>query len=416
MVGFTSKDANLQTTFAPPIWAAVNDYSVPGYTLSPVSCPYNLNKLVNEVQAANSQVHNFANAEGYSLGVNGSFQEADNYFADMFGNGALSVAVFGWGREPNTSAFAVSHSDTSMFVQAAKKWLGNKAVEWKFNTTVEGWTAENDISSFGWGNKGYIEGDITGPDAYINSGSGLLWNITNNNIITIRLKNNSPQTIGQIYFTTTTDNIWNDDKHKDFTLVANSDYTIYTIDMSTVPGWTGQLSQFRIDPSNALPNTIVGGSFQLDYIHIGQYGWDFTTDAAGWTVGNQVNNFSWNSEAGGYVGGTITGADAYINSQTGLNIDLTLNKYITIRMKNNSSQSIGQIYFTTTTDNVWNNFKHMDFTLSTNSGYVTYLIDMTGLATWTGQLAQIRIDPSNALPGTPVNGTFQIDYVAIGNR
>ncbi|MNL39724.1 hypothetical protein D3C87_1620170 [compost metagenome] len=66
------------------------------------------------------QQKNFANAEGYSIGVNGSFAQADAYFGDMFGHGAAMVAVFGWGREPAGSAFAVSHSPTSPFVQVLK--------------------------------------------------------------------------------------------------------------------------------------------------------------------------------------------------------------------------------------------------------------------------------------------------------
>jgi hypothetical protein len=416
MVGFMSNDPSLQTTFAPPIWAAVNEFSVPGFTMSPETCPYNLDNLVSVISNADNMVGHFANAEGYSRGVDRSFQEADNYFDDLFSKGALSVAVFGWGREPATSTFAVSHSPSNPFVQAAQKRLSNKVVEWNFNTETEGWTAGNDIVSFGWSNEGYISGNLTGQDAFIYSGGGLSWNITNNKTITIRLKNNSPQTIGQIYFTTTTDNVWNEDKHIDFTLdTSMTDYKVFTIDMSAVPAWTGQLSQLRLDPSNALPGSAVKGSFEVDYIHVGPYGWDFTTDAQGWTVGKDVNSFSWHAETNRYIGGRVTGADAYINSPAVSGIDLTANKYVTIQMKNNSSQSIGQVYFTTITDNVWNNAKHKDFLMETHSDYVTYRIDMSGVPGWTGQLAQLRIDPSNALPGTPVSGTFQLDYVSIGN-
>ncbi len=45
IVGIKSSQPNLSTTFAPPIWTAVNNYSIPGFTLSQVSCPYNLNTL-----------------------------------------------------------------------------------------------------------------------------------------------------------------------------------------------------------------------------------------------------------------------------------------------------------------------------------------------------------------------------------
>lgn len=123
-VGLMSANPDLKTTFAPPIWVAVNEYSIPGFTMSPVSCPYDIGTLKSEIQKADPKQENFVNAEGYSIGVDNNFEQADEYFNSMFGNGALMVTVYGWGREPATSAFAVSHSENSPFVRAAKKWLG----------------------------------------------------------------------------------------------------------------------------------------------------------------------------------------------------------------------------------------------------------------------------------------------------
>lgn len=123
IVGLMSANPGLKTTFAPPIWAAVNEYSIPGFTMSPVSSPYNLHTLTNEIKKADPAQKNFVLAEGYSIGVDQSFKQADDYFASMFNNGALLVSVFGWGREPPGSAFVVSHSESNPFVLAAKKWL-----------------------------------------------------------------------------------------------------------------------------------------------------------------------------------------------------------------------------------------------------------------------------------------------------
>src|SRR5690606_39078086 len=103
IVGIRSSQPNLSTTFAPPIWTAVNDYSTPGFTLSPVSCPYNLSTLVSEIQLADPTKTRFGNVEGYSIGADASFEQADDYFGDMFAHGASIVAVYGWGREPETS-------------------------------------------------------------------------------------------------------------------------------------------------------------------------------------------------------------------------------------------------------------------------------------------------------------------------
>ncbi|MGM5470144.1 hypothetical protein ACS386_07695 [Flavobacteriaceae bacterium LMO-SS05] len=123
IVGMMSAYPDLRTTFSPPIWTAVNEYSVPGFTMSPVTCAYNIETLTAEIKKADPTQNYFALAEGYSLGVDQNFKQADDYFASMFNNNALFVSVFGWGREPPASMFSVSHSEDSPFVLAAKKWL-----------------------------------------------------------------------------------------------------------------------------------------------------------------------------------------------------------------------------------------------------------------------------------------------------
>lgn len=123
IVGFISAFPDLKTTFIPPIWTAVNEYSTPGFTMSPITCPYNVDVIKAEIKKKDPVQQHFGNVEGYSRGVDGNYTDASNYLSSMFNNGALLVSVFGWGREPATSEFAVSHSKTSPFVQAAQNWL-----------------------------------------------------------------------------------------------------------------------------------------------------------------------------------------------------------------------------------------------------------------------------------------------------
>ncbi|MCD9020673.1 right-handed parallel beta-helix repeat-containing protein [Cohnella silvisoli] len=140
---------------------------------------------------------------------------------------------------------------------------------WEFNApgNLEGWTAQNNISGFAQSGTA-VNGTITGPDPYIVSSIGVNTPISSNKTITIRMKNTSSSNVGQIYFTTTTDGVWNDAKSISFGLTVNDpNYTVYTIDMSSVPGWTGTLSQLRIDPEQGASS----GSFSIDYIRIGSY-------------------------------------------------------------------------------------------------------------------------------------------------
>lgn len=183
--------------------------------------------------------------------------------------------------------------------------------------------------------------------------------------------------------------------------------------MSSLSGWAGTLKQLRIDPCNAVPGSQVSGSFQLDYVQIGSPVWEFANTAEGWTAENYISGYGWQSS--GYIGGTITGTDAFIKSADNLNIDISNKKYVSIRIKNNTSLAIGQVYFTTAVDNSWNEAKHKDFVLQPNSDFTVYTIDMSDVSAWAGDLRQLRIDPCNAIPGTPASGTFQIDYINISN-
>jgi hypothetical protein len=123
IVGIKSSQPNLTSTFTPPIWTAVNDYSTPGFTMSPVTSPYNLDVLKEEIELAEPEQKSFANVEGYSRGIDDSFLQADTYFDNMFSYKARIVAVYGWGRSAANSPYAVSHDPANHFVRAAKKWI-----------------------------------------------------------------------------------------------------------------------------------------------------------------------------------------------------------------------------------------------------------------------------------------------------
>jgi hypothetical protein len=108
------------------------------------------------------------------------------------------------------------------------------------------------VSSFGWQAGGYVGGDSYGGDPYIHSAENLGFDITNNKFIKVKFKNTSASTAAQIYFITTTDGLWNEAKHKDFIVIANSDYTEYTVDMSS--GKAGpELSGGSVSTPGTLP-------------------------------------------------------------------------------------------------------------------------------------------------------------------
>ena len=134
-------------------------------------------------------------------------------------------------------------------------------------------------------------------------------------------------------------------------------------------------------------------------------GWEFDTDLEGWGLGNNVSDLTW--EAGGFMNGTATNGDPYLNSPAGLDLDITNALFIKVRLKNETSSTRGQIYFATPAGG-FSEARHKDFTIIPNdTDYTEYTIDMSDNAEWTGTLTRIRLDPGVAA------GAFSVDYFRI---
>lgn len=103
------------------------------------------------------------------------------------------------------------------------------------DSNTSGFTPTN-VTSFAWQIGGYAGGTNTTSDLYIVSSDNIGTDITTNKIIRVRLKNTTSNTTGKIYYTTTNDISWSDSKSVSFAIAANSDYTEYAIDMSSVSG------------------------------------------------------------------------------------------------------------------------------------------------------------------------------------
>ncbi len=113
-----------ENPFTPPIWCAVNDYSIPGFTMSPLTCRYDLTVLKEKIIGADPDQQYFAVAEGYAAGLNEE-AEAAAYFEEMFGNGALVVTAFGYG-DPPTQYFTFKRTKEFGYNIAVNKWLAGE--------------------------------------------------------------------------------------------------------------------------------------------------------------------------------------------------------------------------------------------------------------------------------------------------
>ncbi len=132
-------------------------------------------------------------------------------------------------------------------------------------------------------------------------------------------------------------------------------------------------------------------------------------DTEGWTGNSQVSGLTQNK---GFLEGTIAGTDPCLLSRDGYAIDASLYKVIKVRLKNATAGTSAKVFFITTTDGSYSESKGKDFPLVVNdTGYTEYTLDMSTVATWTGTIRQLRLDPVNI--GAVSGMTFSIDYIKV---
>lgn len=138
--------------------------------------------------------------------------------------------------------------------------------QWEFDTagSTEGWTLNSQLG--GTVSGGSLALTSSGNDPYLLSPDNLAIadSLTYRNI-RIRLKNDSPYTKSQLFFTTSGDPSWTSQKSVTFTLTAqDGQYNEYVINMGQNTNWNGVIRRLRFDP-------IIGqGTVHVDWIRVTQ--------------------------------------------------------------------------------------------------------------------------------------------------
>ena len=118
-------------------------------------------------------------------------------------------------------------------------------------------------------------------------------------------------------------------------------------------------------------------------------GWELTAGLGNGVVSNGVLNC------------TVTGVDAHLINQTPVNVAAANARGLHIRMKNSTTASKAQFYWTTTTDVNFDERKTVTFNLVPNdSGYRDYWVDLNFAPKWVGTIRLIRLDPTIAEAGS----------------
>jgi uncharacterized protein YjdB len=136
--------------------------------------------------------------------------------------------------------------------------------------------------------------------------------------------------------------------------------------------------------------------------------WDFSF-SEGWTANGQISDVE---VAGGQYNGTSEGVSGGIEpallSPDELNLAASAIKRIRIKYSNQTSGDEAKVYYTTTTDTVWNELKLLtSYVLPNDPEYREYVFDTSDVEDWEGLIKQIQFVP------TTVAGDFSIEYVQL---
>lgn len=138
-------------------------------------------------------------------------------------------------------------------------------------------------------------------------------------------------------------------------------------------------------------------------------GWTFDSNTEGFVSGTSALSYV----SGGYLKTISASSDGYFYSPNGLNIG-GLNKskdFIEIRLKNNSSGKVGEIFFTTNSQGAFVETHKLTFNMTAkDSTYVTYRVPASQSLNWSGILTQLRFDLAN---GRDTGGEVLVDYIKV---
>jgi len=174
----------------------------------------------------------------YSLD-NRSFETADSFYGNHIDRGfSLKRARY--------IRLKITDSGTSHIKINEFNVFGKPG--WQFRTSPEGWIKDLNISGFSAGtSRLYLKFDGKSPS--ILSPDDLEIAASDFHRVHIRIRNLSSSTSAQLYFITTTDSFWDDQKRSEIIMSTHDNsFKEYIFDFSRNSSWTGEIKRLRFAP------------------------------------------------------------------------------------------------------------------------------------------------------------------------
>ncbi|MFO0744528.1 MAG: GH25 family lysozyme [Myxococcota bacterium] len=161
-----------------------------------------------------------------------------------------------------------------------------------------------------------------------------------------------------------------------------------------VPNWYGEQTGW----SDPVEVNLAGGFLQAYAQHdvYARDRWTFEgPDAAeteGWAAGHAVSALALDLGAHA-LSIAMAGSDPYVHSGPAL-IDAGARKGIHLSARTSGGAKLSRLYFVTSADPEWDEAKAVGFVTPGDGAFHDLSIDLSGVATWSGTITQLRLDPA----------------------
>jgi len=317
----------------------------------------------------------------------------------------------------NTPTATATHSPTETPTDTPTRTPTNTPVvlQWNFNSDgdAEGWYTRNHATTatvLG----GLLKTTSTGRDPKLFSPGNL--NVDASTVATIGIRMKVSAGTRAMLFYRGAGESFTSARRVDFDVVRNDDFFTYVLDMRSEVNWSGTITHLRLDPT-----TTTDVDIEVDWISLTQVvqptstplGTPTNTPAVQWHFDNDGNAQGWRavkdlgplSVSGGLLTTSAAGVDPNLGSPGGLSVNADAVKKLELRMRV-SNGTIADLFYRDI-GQLFSSVRRSRFTITSNSRFQTYLLDMSGDPNWTGTVQFLRFDPTSNAPGADIS----IDYI-----
>jgi len=226
--------------------------------------------------------------------------------------------------------------------------------------------------------------------------------------ISLHLGNSSAatKTVNVALHRFTTAQTWSEAMRCTFTVEANSDLRRYVMRTPIQATWTNTRLYIEGLPADNLPDIHMDNVSVRHHPSLGAttktcfspgHGWAPTV----WDFTTGSRPFAWTA-AGGLTTPTLTasglqftaaGNDPRLNGPSLRGTNAADYPYLYVKMRSNAG-TCGAVYFTTAGQVDFRESQRVNFTVTPDNTMRRYLVDMRSNAAWTGDINQLRIDPT----------------------